>query len=84
MTPKRWTESQKSFWKSSVRLEGAGLVPPSPSDLVPQELVQVQQLFGIGDLPVQRGIPLERTCGPANADGGVRVGPAVVLVRGVE
>lgn len=44
----------------------------SLSDLISQELVQVPELVGVGDLSVQRGVPLLRDPrGPADLDGGV-------------
>jgi len=52
----------------------------SRAHLTAQELIQVPQLFALGDLSVQGGVPLVDTRGPADADGGVVVvGPAAVL-----
>lgn len=56
-------------------------------DLIAKELVQMSQLVGVGDLSVQRGIPLLRDPrGTADLDGGVAAATAawrlaVVVVR---
>lgn len=49
------------------------------SHLVPQELVQVSELVGVGDLPFQRSIPLlGDPRGSADPDGGVTMPFTVV------
>lgn len=59
---------------------GIAAVPPvqgvllkkKKSHLVSQELIKMSQLVGIGDFPIQRGVPLLRhPCGPADFDGAV-------------
>lgn len=51
------------------------------SHLVAEEFVQVSQLSGVGDLTVQRHVPLRDPRGPADPDGGVPTGSPAALPR---
>ena len=53
----------------------------SCSHLIAEELVQVSQLFGVGDLALQSIAAL--SCGPADLNGRVSTDPLIVLVGSV-
>lgn len=52
--------------------------------LVAQKLVEVPQLVGVGDLSIQRGVPLLRdSCGSADFDAGVSAYSFAAAVTGL-
>lgn len=56
---------------------------PPRSHLIAEEFVQVSQLFGVGDLAVQRHVPLHHPRGPADSNGWVSMNSPTVRVRHV-